>query len=127
MICSPALATKKIPTCTELLNIGYITDTSAALAVTIKDITTGRIEIIQGMSDNTGLVVIDLSDHKFSANHSYELFIFLAGGNYEDRQDIIVDGIQPYCTADLVQLDFEDVYENTDEQFSITSQTLECI
>lgn len=128
MICSPALKTKTIPTCTQELVVGTIADVSSALVVAIKDITTERLEIIQGESDGDGLVTIDISGYHFAPNHAYELWIFLAGSNLNDKKLITVEGGD--CDSqdsELIGLSFTDTYENTEEQFVVTSQTLEIV
>lgn len=89
-ICTPNLSTKCIPICTAYLIIGTIPNLDTPVNVYIKDITTGRIETLQELSDDVGQVEIDISDYTFSDNHSYELWITTASGGINDKLYITI-------------------------------------
>lgn len=104
-ICSPSIPTKCIPLCISSINIGAIEDTDTAVFVYIKDITTGRIELIRVTSDSEGMVVITTTDYTFSDIHSYELWITLASASINDKVNITIDD----TTDTTFGLCFEDI------------------
>lgn len=121
-ICAPALRTKCVPICTADLIIGTIENTDTELYVYIKDLTTGRTEILNAESDSDGLVILDISAYTFSDNHSYEMWITLSYANVYDKIDVtigdeVTDTLAP-CFVDI---------ESPSGAYVFGSQTLEVL
>lgn len=108
MSCSACTKTSYIPTCTDTLTIGTITDHNTAVWIYITDITTGRKARFAGQSNNTGVVTLDMSlDPTFyQEGHAYELKITLQSAtDLSDTKDITVNGTAYEC----LQLSFVEV------------------
>lgn len=119
-ICEPALKTKCIPICTQELRIGLIETGDIDVNVFIKDITTGRIEMFQTTSDNSGVVLIDISEHTFSDNHTYEIWATLSDQPVESKLAITIEDESSLSVA----LCFLDI-TTTDGPYVFTSTFLE--
>lgn len=120
-ICNPSLATKAIPTCVEYIEIGDITP-NTAVAVYMKDVTTGLLLRFQETSNNSGRVVIGISEYDFSDKHAYGLWITPADQPIEDYMDITVSGAT--AATQLVQVRFMPVIEGADN-FNMSIITLQ--
>lgn len=94
----------EIPTCVETINMGII-DPDITVLVQFKEIVTGRIKQVQGESDETGELIIDVSNINsfFSPNFVYEVTILASNANQCDTEDWTIDD-----TADVecVQIRF---------------------
>lgn len=120
-ICTPCLVAKPIPSCTQTLNIGTISDINANVRVYIQDITTGQILSFDTTSDGSGLVSVDLSENNFFDNHAYEMWVTDANAEYRDAKDITIDS----QTEKVICLRFEYVQDSTGGSELFTSQTLQ--
>lgn len=120
-ICNPSLPTKAIPTCIEFIEVGDVTP-NTAVAVYMKDITTGLLLTFQETSNATGRVVIDISEYDFTDKHAYDLWIAPANEPIEDYMDIAVSGAAE--TTQLVQVKFMPVVEGSG-MFSMSIVTLQ--
>lgn len=120
-ICNPSLPTKAIPTCVEFIEVGDVTP-NTAVAVYMKDITTGLLLTFQEMSNASGRVVIDISQYDFTDKHAYDLWITPASQPIEDYMDITVSGAS--APTQLVQVKFMPVVEGN-QMFNISIITLQ--
>jgi len=120
-ICNPSLPTKAIPTCVEFIEVGDVTP-NTAVAVYLKDISTGLLIVFQETSNATGRVIVDISNYDFTDKHAYDLWITPANQPIEDYMDITVSG--SIASTQFVQVKFMPVIEG-DSMFNMSIITLQ--
>lgn len=119
-LCDPALPTKPIPTCIGDLTIGKVSYGQTVMTLFIVDITTGRIEAIDFVTEADGTSTADVSDYDFSDKHSYKAFITREGANVSSQETIYIGT----TSTKEVELNFELCFEDGDS-FVLPSVTLE--
>lgn len=120
-ICNPSLPTKAIPSCVGFIEVGDVTP-NTAVAVYLKDISTGLLMRFQETSNSSGRVVVDISNYDFTDKHAYDLWITPATEPIEDYMDITVSGATD--TTQFVQVKFMPVIE-WDQMFNMSIVTLQ--
>lgn len=124
MSCTACQATKIIPSCTDELVIGSVEDASTDLYVYIKNLTTGYVHRQEVMSNEYGLVTLDLSlpDISFyNPNNTYESWVTLQDAQIDDRLPVTIGDDDYTCFA----LNFEKVFDETGIAATYETHTLE--
>ena len=107
-VCNPSLATKPIPTCVGNLTIGTISDFNTMVSIIIEDITTGRREVYNSVSDGAGLVVANVESSEFSESHSYQGWVYKTVNGIGNPYTITIDA----STTEYFALNFEQVFQD---------------
>lgn len=118
-ICAPATQTRCIPSCTSNLNIGTLEGLDTApVNVYIKNLTTGRLTLINLEVSVDGEVIIeDLAEYGFSENHVHQLWITEQNENIDEKLTFTVsDDGGSGTETQLAQLCFIDSAPMIDTQ-----------
>lgn len=113
MACPTCTETKPIPKCADSLVIGAIANDLTNVYVYIKNLTTGRIQRADEVSDLSGQVSLDLTDPDkefYSQNFVYELWITLRTTDVNQKLDITIG----YTTTDCFTIRFKEIYDALD-------------
>lgn len=104
--------------------IGSVEDASTDLYVYIKNLTTGYVHRQEVMSNEYGLVTLDLSlpDISFyNPNNTYESWVTLQDAQIDDRLPVTIGDDDYTCFA----LNFEKVFDETGIAATYETHTLE--
>lgn len=110
-ICEPFIQAQNAPCCIDLLTIGVITSLSSTINVFFENLTTGRKTILSGESDGSGLLTVDISDHRFPLNQAFRISASITGSDYSDRLDINISS----QTEEYVHVTFVNMLDGTGE------------
>ena len=128
-ICLDCEKTKLIPTCTDDLILGKISDFNEDVDIYVRNVTLDQLHIfevdendVQIVSDGTGLVTLPMQTKNiWNASHYYEVWIIKESAtDIEDRETITIGLITTAC----LNLRFSFVENQDSESEVYTTQTV---
>lgn len=120
-VCNPCIKTKVLPNCLTQLVVGIVALVSQTVKVYIQDLATGGLTILDGTTDNTGLLTVEFPEPNiFFDNHPYELWVTDIGAGVADFAPITING----TTSDVVCLRFQQVKGGDGTVEAYLTQTL---
>jgi hypothetical protein len=117
----PCIQSNPVPTCIDTLTVGTIGKINTPVIVFITSIATGRIELFETLSDDTGLVVIDTRQFDINDQANYKVEIFTVSNPQGPAETITVNDVSDVCIYFTGQK--VDGYEFTD--FSLSTESNE--
>ncbi len=93
----PCLQSNPIPTCIETLTIGTIGQINIPVVVMITNISTGRVDSFETMSDGDGLVIVDLTDFEINDDTNYKVQVYAASALQGEALTLTVDDNADSC------------------------------
>lgn len=75
MICETIIKANSLPSCVGMLTIGTISDHNSNVEVILANNATGRKDSLTATSDNSGLVVVDLTEYSLLPLSTYSVKI----------------------------------------------------
>lgn len=89
-ICELFIQAQNAPCCIDELTIGTVSNLSAQVNVMFENLTTGRKVVLDGQTNGSGLLTVDISEHRFPVNHVFRISASLENTDYSNRLDITI-------------------------------------
>lgn len=124
MLCSSdSLRVVNVPTCTNWIVPGTISNLSASLFAKFEDITTGRIYVLDAISSGAGLVTVPINEC-FPVDHAFKLTIHLASDDeLMTKINVTIDGE----TGNEVLFSFYEAYQYDNDNHPVSTATLKLL